>query len=62
MTDLNPTTRVFPRTLGQAFKDDPENIQWFFPPPKHRWGMLEAFMVYVGLVLWICLIYYFVRN
>lgn len=56
--DLNPTTRRYPRTLNEAFPNDPENAKWFFPHETHI--TLGAYAYYaVGAVLWACLAYYF---
>ena len=62
LIDHNPTTRCFPRRLEDAFRNDPSNSQWFFPPEKYKWNWMDVILVYIGLIIWICLAYYFVRN
>jgi hypothetical protein len=57
-----PTTRTYPRSLKEAFPHDQENLEWFIRPPKHEFTMLEVFMIYIGLIIWVGLAYYFVRN
>jgi len=43
--------------MPEAFKDDPANAEWFFPPEKKR-GPLEyallstAFWIWLGLAYW----------
>jgi hypothetical protein len=59
---MNPTTRRYPRTLSEAFPNDPEYQRWFIPPEKHQITMSESFMIYIALIIWTGLAYYFVRN
>lgn len=61
LKDLNPTTRCYPRTLNDAFKDDIENAQWFYPPEKNH-GLWNAITAGTGLCLWVGLAYLFVKN
>ena len=39
-----PTTRRYPRTLAEAFPNDPENYVWFHKPTRER-GKLELTML-----------------
>ena len=52
-----PTSRCFPRTLKDAFKDDPENTEWWFPPPKR--GVIDKIVLAIGIILWLGVGYYF---
>lgn len=56
-----PTTRCFPRTMKDAFKDDPENAQWWFPPERHT-NWTNAVMWITGVMLWVSLAYWFVKG
>jgi hypothetical protein len=58
MNDLNPTTRMYPRTLRDAFKQDAENTQWWYPPEKHV-SFWDIVVGGAGVLLWLCLAYYF---
>jgi hypothetical protein len=53
-----PTTRCYPRTTGEAFKDD-EYTKWWFPP-EQRWQDKVYFAV--GVVSWILICVYFWRR
>lgn len=53
-----PTTRCFPRTTGEAFKDG-EYTESFFPP-EQRWQD-KAYLA-VGVVAWILICIYFWRR
>lgn len=53
-----PTTRCFPRTAGEAFKDG-EYTQWFFPPERD-WR--NVVMLVVGIVCWVGICIYFGRK
>jgi hypothetical protein len=54
-----PTTRCFPRTTREAFKDDIENAQWWYPPEQRWqdklffWGAVCMWVV-VAVYLWKC--------
>ena len=61
LPDLNPTTRRFPRTLGEAFPWDAENTQWFYPP-EDVYTLWDKCMVVLGGTIWVGLAYYFARN
>lgn len=56
-----PTTRCYPRTLAEAFPNDPENGVWFHPPERKR-GYANAVMFIAAAMLWISLGYYFAKN
>ena len=56
-----PTTRMFPRTIEEAFPNSLERAEWFFPPERTTTWKNVALM-WVGVVLWIGLAYYFARD
>ena len=56
-----PTTRCFPRTIPEAFKDDPANAEWFFPPERKR-GPLEYAMLSAAFWIWVGLAYWYVNS
>ena len=56
-----PTTRMFPRTIEEAFPNSMERAEWFYPPERTTTWKDVAFM-WVGVVFWIVLAYYFARN
>lgn len=51
-----PTTRCYPRTLKEAFPNDIENAQWWFPP-EQRWQDKVFFVV--GVIIWVGLAVYY---
>lgn len=53
-----PTTRCFPRRLPDAFPDDAENAQWWYPP-EQRWQDKVYFAI--GVILWVVIGFYFWR-
>ena len=42
-----PTTRCYPRTTRDAFPNDIENAQWWYPPERNPMGLTIA-----AIVLW----------
>ena len=48
MTDKNPTTRKYPRTLDEAFPSDPA---WREDDPMHRGDMVITILGLVLIVL-----------
>lgn len=55
MNDLNPTTRMYPRTLAEAFPQHAEYANWIECPPEkislHDIVVsIAAFLMWVGLV------------
>ena len=48
MTDRNPTTRKYPRTLDEAF---PRNPEWREDDPMHRGDMVITILGLVLIVL-----------
>lgn len=57
LPDNNPTTRTFPRTLEEAFKDDIKLAQWWYPPEPNTsvWEYLTwtaAFLLWISLAYW----------
>ena len=61
LTELNATTRRYPRTLSEAFPHDVDNAQWFYPP-KAEWSWSDRFFATLGIMLWVGLAYYFSNN
>lgn len=57
-----PTTRMYPRTMKDAFKDDIENSQWFYPPEKEPRSVVDMLLWSAGICLWVGLAYYFAKN
>ncbi len=53
-----PTTRRFPRTSAEAFKDGEYAESWF--PPEQRWQDKAYFAV--GVVAWVLICIYFWRR
>ena len=53
-----PTTRCFPRTTADAFKDGEYN-EWFFPPERD-WRHIA--MLTVGVLAWMAIGFYFGRS
>lgn len=56
-----PTTRMYPRTIEEAFPNSIERAEWFYPPEKVTTWKDVAVMT-VAVVLWVVLAYYFARN
>ena len=56
-----PTTRTFPRTMEEAFPNDPERSEWFYPPERKH-GYKNAVLFIAGVMMWVALAYYFARN
>ena len=50
--DLNPTTRMYPRRLDEAFQDKVERAQWFYPPERNT-ALRSVLLSIVGIVMWI---------
>jgi hypothetical protein len=50
MNEELPTDRRFPRTTRDAFKNDLEHAQWWFPP-ESCWQ--DKLLFTAGVVLWI---------
>ncbi len=56
-----PTTRMYPRTIEEAFPNSLERAEWFYPPERTTtWKDVAVFVV--GAVLWIGLAYYFAKD
>lgn len=53
-----PTTRCYPRTTGEAFKDG-DYGEWFFPPERswHNAAYLAG-----GICVWVLICVYFWRT
>ena len=55
-----PTTRCYPRTLAEAFPNDPANYEWFYPPEKND-SHANTAVLGVALWLWVGLAYWWVN-
>lgn len=58
MKDLNPTTRMFPRTTNDAFPQDAG--PWFERPPRFE-GWRNKIMFRAGVAMWLLIIYIYWR-
>lgn len=56
MNDLNPTTRMYPRTLSEAFPQHAEYANWIEFPPE-RISKHDIVVSVLGIVMWIGFIY-----
>jgi len=56
-----PTTRMYPRTLQEAFPNAAENAEWWYPPKK-QWTISEVLMLAIGICMWIGIAYYFAKD
>jgi hypothetical protein len=45
-----PTSRCFPRTLKDAFRDDPENARWWYPPKR---STMDKILITLGVFMWV---------
>lgn len=52
----SPTTRTFPRTSSDAFRDA-DASQWWFAPEDTR---ADRALFWSGVIMWVALITYFV--
>ena len=52
-----PTTRRYPNTTKEAFPDDVENSQWWYPPEKNN-SAANYIMLAVAIWLWLGLGYF----
>ena len=50
-----PTSRCFPRTFNEAFKDAPENAQWWYPPEQRT---RDKVFFWLSVALWTALAIY----
>ena len=57
-----PTTRMFPRTLDEAFPKTCERAEWFYPPEQKPLNVVELLMWSAGVSMWIGLAYFFANN
>jgi hypothetical protein len=57
MDDLNPTTRMYPRSTRDAFQHLGEGSQWFYPPDKPIVGFWDIVVGGGGILLWIIAAY-----
>ena len=56
--ELNDTTRKFPRTLDEAFPNDPQSAQWLYVEPKST--TLGTVLSVIGIIAWALFLYYLV--
>ena len=50
-----PTTRTYPRTIKEAFPNDIENAQWWYPPEQRP---IDKVFFAIGVMLWVALSVY----
>jgi hypothetical protein len=51
-----PTTRMYPRSLDEAFPNDPARFQWFYPPEKNL-SPANIIMGISALALWVLILF-----
>jgi hypothetical protein len=51
-----PTTRSFPRTLDEAYPNDPSRFNWFYPPERNI-SLPNIALGMTALALWVIVIY-----
>jgi hypothetical protein len=56
--EKNPTTRMYPRTLDEAFPNDISRAEWFYPPEKNL-NVHNIAMGLVALCFWVCIAFIF---
>lgn len=61
MKDNNPTTRMYPRTMRDAFNDPMETSQWFYPPEKNQ-TVANIAMGMGALCLWVIAAFLLTAN
>lgn len=52
LRDFNPTTRCYPRTIGEAFPNKVETAEWWYPP-KRSTALRDIALGVIGIVLWV---------
>lgn len=57
-----PTTRMYPRTLAEAFPNTVDRAEWFYPPEPRKITVTEMLMWSAGVSMWIGLAYFFANN
>lgn len=60
LKDFNPTTRMYPRTLSDAFKQDCEYANSIEIPEK-QYSTYGLVLSIIGLCIWFGLIYFFFK-
>jgi nitrate reductase NapE component len=45
--------------MAEAFPDDLENAEWFYPP-EQRWQ--DKLFLVINVCLWVALAFYFVKD
>ena len=50
-----PTTRCDPRTMNEAFPNDADNAQWWYPP-EQRWQ--DKLFFTIAVTIWVILAVY----
>lgn len=61
LEDLNPTTRCYPRTMDEAFPNDVERAEWFYPPEREV-TVVSVVLGGTGLCMWLGFAYLFAKN
>lgn len=57
-----PTTRCYPRSMDEAFPNSMERAEWFYPPEKKPFNVIELLTWTAGISLWIGLAYMLAQN
>ena len=58
----HPTTRLYPRTLDEAFPNAADRAEWFYPPEKQPPTVVELLLWTLGVSMWIGIAYFFAQN
>jgi hypothetical protein len=56
-----PTTRVFPRSMADAFPNSVDRAEWFYPPERNT-SWTNVVMLLVGVILWVGLAYFLAKD
>lgn len=59
--EQNPTFKRFPRTLAEAFPEDADAAQWFYPPERQYWG-LSSLVGWAGVLGFLALIIFLLKD
>lgn len=59
--EKNPTFKRFPRTLAEAFPEDADAAQWFYPPERRYWG-LNSLVRWAGVLGFLVLVIFLLKD
>lgn len=57
-----PTTRMYPRSIDEAFPNSMERAEWFYPPEPRKLTVVELLLWSAAISMWIGLAYLFAKN